>query len=255
MGRVVENVVVKFGGSVITDKKHPLTLNLDAINALSRTLAMHHSKKIIVHGGGSFGHYYAKLAGLNTKCENVYEPNKVVATRKSMFELNSHIINSLAFHGLNPYTITPFYWYKDFSELKSLILKLLSQNFSPVFFGDVVPCKGGFKILSGDDISYLLCKMLKPSRMIFCIDVDGIFQSPKLEGPIIKELDPKMIKNVIVKEHAVDVTGGMLRKIKIAYKISKLGIDVFFVNGFKQDALLKALNGEYGVGTCMRGIR
>jgi len=254
LGRVVDNIIVKFGGSVITDKKHPLTLNLDAINSLSRTLAMHSSKKIIVHGGGSFGHYYAKLSGLNTKCKHVDEASKVVVTRKSMFELNSHVIDSLASYGLNPYTITPFYWNKDFSELKSLILKLLSQNFSPVFFGDVLPCKRGFRILSGDDISYILCRMLKPSRMIFCIDVDGIFQSPKLEGSPIKELDPKMVKNIIVKEHIIDVTGGMLRKIKIAYKISKLGIDVFFVNGFKQDALLKALNGEYGVGTCMRGV-
>lgn len=255
MDRRVETVVVKFGGSIITDKRRPLSLNLEAVNALSKTLSMHPSRKVIVHGGGSFGHYYAKLAGLDTSCKSVRDPCQVVKTRASMFELNSHIVNALSSQGLNPYTITPFYWSRNTLDLRSLVLRLLSQNFSPVFFGDVVPCGRGFKIVSGDDISYLLCKILNPSRMVFCIDVDGIFPSSKLEGPVIRELHPKMVKNIIAKEHAVDVTGGILRKIKIAYKISRLGVDVFFVNGFKQDELLKALNGEYGVGTCMRGTR
>lgn len=255
MDRIGDTVVIKFGGSVITDKNRPLSLNLEAIDSLSNVLSTHSSRKIIVHGGGSFGHYYAKLAGLNTKCKIVKDVRQVAIIRKSMLELNAHVINSLSSYGLNPYTIAPFYWNKNVVDLKSLVSKLLSQNICPVFFGDVLPCNRGFKILSGDDISYSICKILKPSRMVFCISVDGIFQSSKMEGSIIKELDAKIVKNVIAKEHGLDVTGGIIRKIKIAYKISKLGVDVFFVNGFKPNDFLKALNGEYGVGTCMRGVR
>ncbi|MEM1985146.1 MAG: isopentenyl phosphate kinase [Nitrososphaeria archaeon] len=255
MGRIEELIVIKFGGSVITDKSRPLSLNLGALDSLSKILSMHHSRKVIVHGGGSFGHYYAKLAGLNTRCKSVEDVNQVAVIRKSMLELNTYVIKSLSSYGLNPYTITPFYWSKNLNSLKSFLHKLLSQNICPVFFGDVIPCTKGFKILSGDDISYSLCRLLKPSRMIFCISVDGIFSSSKMKGPIVRELDPKIVKSIVAKESFLDVTGGIARKIKIAYKISKLGVDVFFVNGFKPDDFLKALNGEYGVGTCMRGIR
>ncbi|MCX8188861.1 MAG: isopentenyl phosphate kinase [Nitrososphaeria archaeon] len=255
MGRIGELVIIKFGGSVITDKSRPLSLNSGVLDSLSKTLSIHNSKKVIVHGGGSFGHYYAKLAGLNTKCKIVEDTNQVSLIRKSMLELNMHVINSLSLHGLNPYTITPFFWSKNLNNLKTLLYKLLSQNICPVFFGDVLPCTRGFKILSGDDISYLLCRLLKPSRMIFCIGVDGIFPSSNMDGPIIRELDYKVVRKVIAKQSFLDVTGGIARKIKIAYKISKLGVDVFFVNGFKPHDFLKALNGEYGVGTCMRGVR
>lgn len=248
-------IVVKFGGSVITDKNHPLSLNQVALDSMSKTLSMHYSKKIIVHGGGSFGHHYAKMAGLNTRCKFVDDIKQITLIRKSMLELNAHVINSLYLHGLNPYTIAPFYWSKSLDGLKTLLYKLLSQNICPVFFGDVLPCNRGFKILSGDDISYLLCRMLKPSRMIFCIDVDGIFPSSKMEAPIIRELDHKVVGKVMTKKLSIDVTGGIARKIKIAYKISKLGVDVFFVNGLKSNDFFKALNGEHGVGTCMRGMK
>ncbi len=248
-------VIVKFGGSVITDKNHPLSLNQVALDSLSKTLSMHPSKKVIVHGGGSFGHHYAKMAGLNTRCKFVDDIKQIALIRKSMLELNAHVINSLYLYGLNPYTIAPFYWSKSLNGLKALLYKLLSQNVCPVFFGDVLPCNRGFKILSGDDISYFLCRMLKPSRMIFCINVDGIFPSSNMKGPIIRELDPKVVEKIMAKKSSIDVTGGIVRKIKIAYKISKLGVDVFFVNGSKPDDFFKALNGEYGVGTCMRGMK
>jgi len=255
MVRVAESIVIKLGGSVITHKDRPLALRNDAIEALSRVLAYHPSRKIIIHGGGSFGHYYAKKAGLSTECSAINDLEAVFLTRKSMFELNQHIVNSLSKNGLYPYIIAPYIMSKNHSSMRLLLSQLLDRGFTPLFFGDVVPCRGGFKIVSGDDISYNVCSVVRPSRMIFCIDVDGIYPSTRMEGQIVHELSGKVLENIVGYSNKFDVTGGIIRKLKIAYKISKLGIDVFFVNGLNSDSVLKALNGVYGVGTCMRGTR
>ena len=248
-------MVIKLGGSVITYKDRPLTLRSKALEELSKVLASHRSRKIIVHGGGSFGHYYAKKAGLSTECRPITNLKDIYVTRKSMFDLDQKIVESLSSNDINPYVIAPYFVRKDTVSMKSLIVGLLNQSITPVLFGDVIPCYGGFKILSGDDIAYSVCSMIKPVRMIFCMDVDGIYPSSEMKGNVISELDSKVVKNFVGHSKRFDVTGGITRKLKIAFKISELGTDVFFVNGLKPDVVLKALNGVMGMGTCMRGRR
>ncbi|MEM3403903.1 MAG: isopentenyl phosphate kinase [Nitrososphaeria archaeon] len=254
MDGVSDIVVVKLGGSVITNKDTPCSLRADVVDSLSNVLGRSPLKKVVVHGGGSFGHYYAKKAGISTSCGPVEDIDDVFLTREAMFELNKHLLRSLHAHGLHPYVISPFVESRD-EYLVDFFLNLLGSGFTPVLFGDVIPCKGGFKVISGDDISYLVCSILKPSRMIFCIDVDGVYPSSKMDGAIISEFDCKMLRNFVGSNKKFDVTGGIRRKLEIACKIASLGTDVLFVNGFKPDVVLKALNGLYDVGTCIRGKR
>jgi isopentenyl phosphate kinase len=255
LDRVDETVVIKLGGSVITHKDRPLSLRIKALDQLSKVMAHHYSKKIIVHGGGSFGHYYAKKAGLSTECKEIVNIEGVYLTRKSMFDLDQKIVGSLSSRGIKPYTIAPFFVRGNSIAMKSFFLDLLNQGLTPVLFGDVIPCHGGFKILSGDDIAYSVCSMIKPTRMIFCMDVDGVYPSSKMKGDAICELDSRTVKNFVGTSKKYDVTGGITRKLKIALKISKLGTDVFFVNGLKPHVVFKALNGVIGMGTYMRGRR
>jgi isopentenyl phosphate kinase len=255
LDRVDGAIVIKLGGSVITHKDRPLTLRRKALDELSKVLAIHGSRKVIVHGGGSFGHYYAIKAGLSTQCKAVSDIMGVYLTRKSMFDLDQKIFGSLSSKGIKPYVIAPFFAGKYPAGAKSLISGLLNHGLTPLLFGDVIPCHGGFKIFSGDDIAYSVCSMIKPTRMIFCMDVDGVYTSSKMEGCVIRELDSGTVKNFVGISKGYDVTGGITRKLKIALKISKLGTDVFFVNGLKPDVVFKALNGVIGMGTCMKGRR
>jgi len=52
-----------------------------------------------------------------------------------------------------------------------------------------------------------------------------------------------------------DVTGGMDRKIREAFKMSRMGIDVLMVNGLKPDRIVKALNEKKVEGTLVRGAK
>ena len=49
--------------------------------------------------------------------------------------------------------------------------------------------------------------------------------------------------------------GGMTRKVEEALKISKIGMNVFFVNGNKPERILKAVRNRKFEGTLFRGKR
>jgi isopentenyl phosphate kinase len=52
-----------------------------------------------------------------------------------------------------------------------------------------------------------------------------------------------------------DVTGGMSRKVREAFKIAASGIDVLLVNGLKPQRILDAIGGIDFDGTMIRGIK
>src|SRR5919205_2886043 len=101
-----EIVLIKLGGSVVTFKEKPLTPNLKAINNLMRVIARVNVPLIIVHGGGSFGHYWSVKYDMHTKSAN-YDLHGVSIVHESMIALNQIIVNSMIGMGLNPYGMPP----------------------------------------------------------------------------------------------------------------------------------------------------
>ena len=60
-------LLMKLGGSVITHKDRPLSPNFKVIKDLSHVLASVQMPVVLVHGGGSFGHYWS------VKYKNAYQ--------------------------------------------------------------------------------------------------------------------------------------------------------------------------------------
>ncbi len=56
-----------------------------------------------------------------------------------------------------------------------------------------------------------------------------------------------------ISKIVTDVTGGMKRKVEEAQKISKMGLNVFFVNGNKPERILNAVKSKKFEGTMFRG--
>jgi len=95
----------------------------------------------------------------------------------------------------------------------------------------------------------MLAKILRPRLSIFVLDVDGLYSDLKTKKHIyeLKGQKPEISKN------KMDVTGGMTRKIEEASKISKMGLNVFFVNGNKPQRLVDAIKRKKFEGTLFRG--
>ncbi len=247
-------ILIKLGGSIITNKEKPLSARRKTIDNLVKSLKKINESMIIVHGGGSYGHYWSVKYDMHTKARK-YDLRGVSVVKNSMIELNKIILNSLLKNRLNPYCLPP----TDFmSGNKSIpkkikeIEKIAKSGLIPVTYGDAL-WYGQKKtyILSGDKIMTHLAKILKPRLSIFVLNEDGLYSDLKSKK-LINELKGERPS---ISENKMDVTGGMTRKVDEASKISKMGINVFFVNGNKPERIVKAVKNRKFEGTLFIGKR
>jgi isopentenyl phosphate kinase len=100
----------------------------------------------------------------------------------------------------------------------------------------------------------ILAKVLMPTKTIFLVNVDGLYKDAK-SREIIREINNATYKSIEFSKMLTDVTGGMSRKIREAFKIAASGIDVLLVNGLKPQRILDAIEGIDFDGTAIRGIK
>jgi isopentenyl phosphate kinase len=248
-------ILIKLGGSVITFKEKPLAANFEAIRNISYTLASVKTPIILIHGGGSFGHYWSVKYNMHSKPDQ-YDSHGISIVHESMIALNQILVNSMIKVGMNPYTIIPSMFIYDHKPITKKIKELKSiveSSVIPITFGDVVYMENKmYSILSGDALMSLLSKILRPSKVIFTLNVDGIYKDMK-NREIVKEL--KNNNSVRFSKVIQDVTGGMRRKVSEALKISDIGIDVMMVNGLKPERIINAITGIGFEGTLVKGKR
>jgi isopentenyl phosphate kinase len=249
--------LIKLGGSVATFKERPLAANIDAIEGISRALTRLDIPIIIVHGGGSFGHYWSVKYDMHTKPAN-YDVHGVSIVHESMIALNQIIVNSMIRAGLNPYSIPPstlITGHKPIVTKIKQVCAMAQSKLIPVTFGDIVYVEGGkYSILSGDALMTILARVLQPLRIIFATNVDGIYKD-SLSKEIVHEIqvvdERKSIK--FFKTSGIDATGGMQRKVTEAFKIASHGIDVLMINGLVPERIIEAAQGTLKVGTVVKG--
>ncbi|MCI0563554.1 MAG: isopentenyl phosphate kinase [Nitrososphaera sp.] len=248
--------LIKLGGSVVTFKDRPVTANTEAIDKISLSLRQLQVPIIIVHGGGSFGHYWSVQYDMHTKPAS-YDARGVSVVHESMVALNQIIVSSMIAASLNPYGIPPSVITTDSRPIPAKIRQLYEMSKSkviPVTFGDVVHTKGSrYSILSGDILMTILAKALRPSRVIFATNVDGIFKD-LITRELLKEINIKHKSKIRFTDGAAaDATGGMRRKVTEAFKIASHGMDVLMVNGLRPERIVEAVLGRPTMGTVVRG--
>lgn len=247
--------LLKLGGSVVTFKDKPLSVNKNVIDRISKDLRKVKQQLIVVHGGGSFGHYYSVKYDIHTKPAR-YNVHGVSVVRSSMVELNSYIVNIMVKNKLNPYSVPPSSFVHQNKCIRSKINELkqfASSNLIPVTYGDVLHYKdSSYYILSGDVLMTMLAKELRPDVVVFAVDVDGVYKDMK-NREVIREITTA--KQAKLDNVPIDVTGGISRKIREAFKIARMGIDVLMVNGMKPERIVGALNNKKVEGTLVRGVR
>jgi isopentenyl phosphate kinase len=260
--------IVKLGGSVITVKDKPMTVNRRALNRLASEVSTSGLGKIvIVHGGGSFGHPLALKYKLNEKFMGLEEQiTGFVATHKAMLKLNGEVLEALERKGLKAVPLPPLAFATSESGiLKSIFyepfISALNMDLTPVTFGDVVfDLDKGFSIVSGDLLMFELSRKIKPLKAIFTIDVDGLYLADPKYNPnveLVAEATVTEVKSLLsrLSFKSSNATGGIRFKLEQACRIASMGIDVHIVNGLKPGRLFKALKGEKVRGTLIKGVQ
>ncbi len=256
-------VLIKLGGSVITDKEKEFTTREDVIKRLADEIAAAKIPAIIIHGAGSYGHGLAKKYGLHFGMKERIQYHMFSFLRIQMDELRQIISQALFDVGLNPFPIQPsaiittleneVFHFDDHSLLQSL-----RMGFTPVLHGDaVLDYRKGSSIISGDLLCQILARYLGPTRCIFVTDVEGIYDKDPKTHPDAELLEVLRIGDVLrlIKSGDVgeslydDVTEGMRGKLKEILPIVDSGSEVAVINGTRDGALYNVLVGGEERGT------
>ncbi len=242
-------IIVKFGGSVITDKKVYKKIRTRVLKRLIYELT--DENIILVHGAGSFGHILSSDKKLNSGLNdsNMIDFSTVA---RDVQKLNTIIVSMLIERKL-PAISMPIHSFhmvgENFPYTK--FHEYLIRGFVPVTYGDVVlERKKGMVICSGDQIIFNLAKYLKPERVIFVTDVDGIYdKNPKIHKDAVLMKIVHANDSITFDNDVKDVTGGMELKFKVMGLLASSGIDVMIVNGLVKDRLKLALQNKDVIGT------
>ena len=260
----VKPIVLKLGGSVITNKAKASTPSLPTIERLSEEISMANvSQLILVHGGGSFGHPLAKRYAIKEGYRQG-DASQVLGfckTHLAMVTLNELVVDALIRHDIPAVAVSPSSCVVTKSGridtmMEEPLKQLLKSGFVPVLFGDaVLDSDLGFTILSGDQLVTYLAMRLNAARIIMGIDVDGLYTSdPKVDfsARLIKLITFEELKKTrerIEESKVTDVTGGMFGKIAELMPVVESGIPSLIVNATKPKRIYKALKGEKIKGT------
>ncbi len=243
-------ILLKIGGSVITDKKVYRKLNESIIERIAKEIIK--TDMIIVHGGGSFGHVVSDKHNLRNGIKNDSDLIYFSIVGKDMQDLNSIVLQKLIDSGLPAVSVPVHSFHKVGETFRTERFKdLIERKFIPVTYGDIVlDPKRGMIICSGDQIMFHLSRAFKPEKVIFVTDVDGIYdKNPKFYS------DAKLIREIHGNEaisfgnDVSDVTGSMEGKFKVMKNIANLGIEVMVINGLVPGRVKSAILGENVIGT------
>jgi len=258
-------IILKIGGSVITDKQGELVARTSEINRLAEEIQKANIQNlIIVHGGGSFGHPTAERYAIKHGLKEQTQKIGFAETHHVMTVLNGLFMDALLWHNFPAISITPSSCIitengaiKYFEETPSRTF--LGMGITPVFYGDaVLDTKLGFTILSGDRLVSELALRFDAERIIIGVDVNGLYDSdPKLEknakmftNLTLERL--RQLQNKIGGSTACDVTGGMFGKILELMPAIDHGVSALIVNASKPNYIYKALKGEAVEGTFIK---
>ncbi|WP_135303160.1 isopentenyl phosphate kinase [Haloarcula amylovorans] len=210
-------VVLKLGGSVVTEKDEPETVDDAALSAAADAVAAADEKLVVVHGGGSFGHHHAAEYGVSTT-KGTHDVAGVQAIHSAMKRLNARVVASLTDRDVPAVPVHPFSaGHRDADGSLSLptgqVETLLGEGFVPVLHGDLVAHEGeGATVLSGDELVVELAAAVDATRVGVCSTVSGVLSE---SGDVIERIAAfEDVAAALGGSDATDVSGGMAGKVR-----------------------------------------
>ncbi|MCB0193312.1 MAG: isopentenyl phosphate kinase family protein [Anaerolineae bacterium] len=233
-----ELILLKLGGSVITDKTKPFTARMDVIERLAQEIGNAFRERgsdlqlIIGHGSGSFGHEVAAKYQTHKGAVSAESWLGFAEVAHAAAELNHLVVKALRQVGVPAMRFQPSASTRTRGEqlmyFETFPLKeALKNGLVPVVYGDVsVDAAQGMSIVSTEVLFDNLARELTPSRIILAGQVDGVYEADPTTNPdaeIIEDIDRgnwEEVEAVLGGSHGTDVTGGMFTKVRDMYRLT-----------------------------------
>lgn len=256
---------IKFGGSLITDKRGEKAYRQAVVERLAAEIAAAldaapELQLLIGHGSGSFGHVaarrYATRDGVQTPEQ--WRGFAHVATVAS--ELSQRVTDTLDAAGVPVWRLQPSASARSAGgEIVSMALDpiraALAHGLVPLVHGDVSldDARGG-TIISTETIFFYLAQQLPVQRVLLLGEVKGVYD---LSQAVIPEITPGNLPQVeaaLGGADGADVTGGMKTKVRdmvaLVRRLPHLSIRIF--DGRAPGLLTETLLDRAAPGTLIR---
>ena len=232
--------VLKLGGSVITEKDRPETIDGAALDRAADEVASALASEavtdlVIVHGGGSFGHHHAARHGVSTTT-GTHDVTALAAIHDAMKSLNEAVLDRLLERGVPGIPVHPLS-VAHYDAAGSLVFPtgcietLLGEGFVPVLHGDgVVGVDVGIRVASGDEIVVELADGLDANRIGLCSTVRGVLAE---DGSVVDRIvEYEAVESIVGESDATDVTGGMAGKVETLLEL-EASASIFDLDGLE----------------------
>ncbi len=229
-------ICLKLGGSVLTDKTRPESLNLPVLQRVADAIAEHTRRAdaprlLIGHGGGSFGHHWAQRYNTAAGAYDKRGWEGVARVSDAMLRLNREVVACLIAAGVDAISVQP-----SASALAragvlqdmnvDVIGAWLEAGLVPVVFGDVVADQEqGAAIVSTEAVFAFLAPRLHATQIVL-VGEEAVYTADPRRDPHAERIpliDRSNIAAVLAQtgaSHGTDVTGGMASKVNTMWGLA-----------------------------------
>jgi isopentenyl phosphate kinase len=256
-------ILIKIGGSLITDKKKPCALKKRELDIIAQEVKRAQSigKLLIIgHGAGSFGHIPAKK--FETHRGLIRDDSLEGFSRVSLGvgELNVLVMQALLEQGVwasafNPRSMMVAKNHQLHSIFTTSLEQALNIGILPLVYGDqIVDLESGCTVFSTEKVLGHLALALQTKgyqieRMIHCGQTNGVYDENGETIELINEQNLHQYLPTLGKSGGIDVTGGMLHKVEETLELARQGIPGLIIDGIEHGSLFEAISGKPVLGT------
>ncbi len=251
---------LKLGGSLITDKNTPSTPRGDVLERLAQEIAQAHRahpqmRLILGHGSGSFGHMAARKHNTRKGVKNAEGWLGFAEVWKEARALNQIVVDALSAAGLPVIAFPPSAAVTAHSgQVKHWDLRpmqaALDAGLVPLINGDTIfdeELRG--TILSTEDLFIYLAHQLHPQRILLAGIEAGVWADFPNCINLVEAITPANFAQVSAQiggSASVDVTGGMLEKVRTMLGLAKElpGFRAVIFSGTAPGNVQQALSGQ-----------
>jgi isopentenyl phosphate kinase len=267
---VPEVILIKLGGSLLTEKARPETPRTEVIERIAAEIARASARLpqdrrlVVAHGSGSFGHVAARRYELAGGVRSAGQLPGISLTQDRAAALHRQVIGALVAAGALPFSLAPSSCLvaaggrpADFSG--EPLLLALRQGLLPVLYGDVVlDREQGAAICSTERLFEVLARHLPAHghpvrRALWLGETDGVYDEAGRTIPRITAASFGEAARAIGDPAGTDVTGGMRHRVETALALAAEGVPSLLLNGLVPGALERALLDEPVAGTEIAG--
>ncbi len=258
-------VLVKLGGSLITEKTVTGRARDAAIRRLAREIAAwrrgHRGERLVLgHGSGSFGHPAAARGGLVRSADERPKLDSSPTTRLRAAALHQIVMTALRDAGAEPFSLAAGSFLttargRIAAAFLDPLFAALDAGLLPVVYGDVVLDRSrGAAVVSTEELFTAIAhesrRRRRPvSRAVWLGETDGVLDA---SGRTIARLSIRDALNTARATSGaagVDVTGGMALRLRTAAVLAKAGIPSSIVDGRPSGSARAAIAGRSAGGT------